>query len=559
MAKIKDLINPSDLQMWEASAQRGEEDGIMVMAGLELDENDPNLMDYPPFIAAYGLKRAQKPGEDLGLWVNSGLARKAEKDFPATPEQRRLLAFGCVQLAKNLAPCRTLHITDDEDRVDEMLRNYWGIEDAEEALETATKLAQGEIHTDYTNEFYRTLVKSGKTEITVEDLYGYVNDYSLRRTIAKGLRSVSEQLGIGIYHTGFVPSGSFFNSLADVIMNGHVFGKCEFPEVFGEEDKEKIKELSDKYRPQFVGLILEKLAEKINETLGVYQKAYSFLLEQGYTEEELAKIDTIAAWDYGRTAIVVRYGVKMGFFEEAQAWQLLQTAADNAQGLYSNWREYLAAYIFGRAIAFEQSSGDYNNVVEYLLNDELSPYRECAFKSDETPGAAELKSSSNSGQPEMRNITTTELPQYKGAEYINIGNGVFRDTGAKKFRYVTTIRFELANAEDSQQPFEEILEKYSVNCTEHILESQKDDGTIVIEAEIEAENNVALDALDSIRKITNLVGKWVYNKENAGGLGLVIEDKFGGIVTFAAEAKAQQHQAEMWALLNKMMGGAKPD
>jgi hypothetical protein len=554
MAKIKELIKRDDLEMWTASAKRGEEDGIMVMAGLELEENDPNLMDYPPFIAKFALNRPEKTGgEDIGLWVNSGLARKSEKEFPATPEQKRLLAFGCVLLAKNLESCRTLHIRDDEDRVGEMLSNFWDVEDAEGASEVAESLSEGGIHTEFADEFYNLLVKTGKTEVSAEDVFGYVKEFSLRRTVARGLRSISSDLGVGIFHDNFVPSLTFIGALAEVIMNGHVFGKSNLPEVFEDEDKQQFTAAVDKFAPQFNGLLYGKLAEKINEILGVCQKAREFLVRQGYTDEELADINTIAAWDYGRTAIIARYGVRMGFMEEAQAWQLLQTAADNAEKLYGNWREYFAAYIFGRAIAFGQPSNDYGDVAEYLLGDEMSPFSECSFKSGGAAAAPVARAAENESGG-MKNITATELPKYQDAQYLSLGNGIFRDLN-EKYRYVATLRFELQNADDLQSVFEAVLSKYSVKCTEHFVKTENADGTICVEAEIESNGNEAFKTLNTIKRITNLVGKQAYNMEAEGGVMLVIADKCGRLTKIEDEMKADAHEAGLWAMLGQAFPG----
>jgi len=316
---------------------------------------------------------------DVTLSQN-GFNSQAEKKSPATSEQKRLLAFGCVQLIKNREPCKSLQINCSEDTAAELLRGYWGIENSKKATETAVNLSKGQVHTEYTDEFFTKLVKSGKPEVSEEDVRGFVKELSLFRTVSRELRDAVSRLGIQTVYKSSIPTESLIDSFAEIATNGSISINSVLPAELSENDKKEIVSVAGKFKPQYIQDIYKSIAESINKTLDIYREAYAFLLEQGYTAEELAGIKTIAAWDYGRTGIIARYSVKMGFMEEAQAWQILQTAADNAQKCYGNWREYLAAYILGRAIAFKQSSTDYADVAGYLLNDESSPYKECAFK-----------------------------------------------------------------------------------------------------------------------------------------------------------------------------------
>ena len=58
----------------------------------------------------------------------------------------------------------------------------------------------------------------------------------------------------------------------------------------------------------------------------------------------------------------------------------MQQAANNAAELYRSWRQYLAAYVIGRALGFGNSSGDIYKVLEYLLNNEESPFNKNPYK-----------------------------------------------------------------------------------------------------------------------------------------------------------------------------------
>ena len=93
----------------------------------------------------------------------------------------------------------------------------------------------------------------------------------------------------------------------------------------------------------------------------------------GYTEDELENIQTFAAWDYGRVGFIARNALHMGYIEEETAWTYIRIAASEARDYYGSWREFLAAYILGRAIAYDVS-WDFEDIYKYLLFDENSPF-----------------------------------------------------------------------------------------------------------------------------------------------------------------------------------------
>jgi len=113
--------------------------------------------------------------------------------------------------------------------------------------------------------------------------------------------------------------------------------------------------------------------------LNSYQVAREVLLDLGYTETELSRLNSTAAWDYGRTGPIVRYGIKAGYLEEGEAWDLMRTAADNATRTYRSWREYLAGYVIGRAVGGGDNSTDIYAALRYLLHSESSPFTQVSL------------------------------------------------------------------------------------------------------------------------------------------------------------------------------------
>ena len=116
--------------------------------------------------------------------------------------------------------------------------------------------------------------------------------------------------------------------------------------------------------------------ERVKHGIATYRTAEAKLLKIGYTEEELASIRTLAAWDYGRTAYIARYSAHAGYITEDEAWAHIIAAAENAAGTYDGWKQYLAAYVLGRCVAY----CEFLNIGAGLLGDN-SVYSRTPFKS----------------------------------------------------------------------------------------------------------------------------------------------------------------------------------
>lgn len=126
-----------------------------------------------------------------------------------------------------------------------------------------------------------------------------------------------------------------------------------------------------------------------------------------------------------------------------------------------------------------------------------------------------------SGTYKMRNISSVVLSKYQDThKYQDLGNGIYKDLENKRF--VITLRFELEQNDDSQYPLEDILDKYYVNCTSHIVHEEIK-GVSILETEIEDGNDNNFESLATIQKIASLVGKRIYLKEDGQYLRLTIE------------------------------------
>jgi len=93
-------------------------------------------------------------------------------------------------------------------------------------------------------------------------------------------------------------------------------------------------------------------SERLTNGVKAYEQTRNYLLKSGFPEDMLINLPTLAAWDYGRAAFIARLCVRLRFITEDEAWNYIQTAADNATAHYETWHEYIAAYVIGRSIAY---------------------------------------------------------------------------------------------------------------------------------------------------------------------------------------------------------------
>ena len=268
--------------------------------------------------------------------LSSATMRGFESDNPVSEDEKRLLTFGAVLFTRNVESCRTLRIREEKHKVAEMLASGWDIRGREKALSTAKELSTADGHTPFADDVYKALVLKGRLEpIHPEDIqYSAGHENALESTIDR------------------------------------TFGSGTIPD-----------EMTDDERKKFQDIILSRLAARINTGIECYKAAWEMLIDLGYTENELSQVRTTAAWDLGRTGFIARYCVKTGYMEEDEAWELMRDAADSASKVYSGWREYLAGYIFGRALGYCSDSKEIYAVLRYLLNHDNSPFEEASFSS----------------------------------------------------------------------------------------------------------------------------------------------------------------------------------
>jgi len=269
-----------------------------------------------------------------------------EAEHAVSEAQERYLAFGAFLFVRNGESPRVLAVSAPQNRTVQMLRNSWSVTDHESAMEQLTRLANADGQSPIANDIFHTLVRNGELE-PLDPFEMFFNEVDL-----SGLENV--------YHNA---------------VNRAERMPDEF-ELFFE-----MLDVPEEYRDEaFELFVLFELTDRVNRGLEAYLGARDLLIDSfGFTEEELLSIESLNAWDYGRATTIARYGVSAGFLEEDEVWGYLKLAADSAAMAYNSWREYTAAYILGRALAFGNSSWDFNFALDFLLNHSESPFVRIPF------------------------------------------------------------------------------------------------------------------------------------------------------------------------------------
>lgn len=284
----------------------------------------------------------------LAYALTSDEMRQFEAEHAVSPEQERYLAFGAFVLANNRESIRVFALGHSGPYAARALSGSWSVEDREGALEQLERLSSATGQSPIADEIYHTLVVPGYLD--------YVD-------------------GFFLFLTGFDMTSmeSLYNSSVNRAkrMDDELDTFMELLEL-DEEDRDEAFEL----------FVYMQFADRINRGLEAYLGARDMLINVdflGFTEEELLSLPTLAAWDYGRVAIIARYGVAAGFLEEDEAWEHLKIAADSAAEIYTSWREYTAAHILGRALAFGNPSEDFLPMLFFLLHHPESSFQTIDF------------------------------------------------------------------------------------------------------------------------------------------------------------------------------------
>jgi len=227
-----------------------------------------------------------------------------------------------------------------------MLANSWSITDHETAMTQLTSLANATGQSPIADDIFNTFVRNGILQPPDPD-----------EMLTSGFDIATLQ---NLHRNAVTRTERRTDEIEQII------DEWEIPE----EEWDDVFEL----------FVLMEMYDRISRGLTAYVAARDMLINMfGFTEEELLNIPTLAAWDYGRTAIIARYGVAAGFLQEDDAWEYLKLAADSASAIYSCWRQYTAAHVLGRAIAFGSNSHDLRYVIDYLLNHSESPFADIEF------------------------------------------------------------------------------------------------------------------------------------------------------------------------------------
>ena len=319
------------------------EAGVSYVIAAEFFDKQPQ---HSYMLTVWQISRDMWPSATLAQWLTTPRMQAFEEANAVSVEQQRYLAFGAFLLTNNRESSRVFAVEESQSSAANLLNRAWSVDSRESALVQLENLSTATGQSPSGDDIYNVFIKNGLLEPIVGlDLLIYDVDLTgLESLIARSTNRAER-----------MPEQ--FEAVSEILS------------AFGVEEEDL-----------FEAFVMMIMADRINDGIEAYLGAREMLIGSfGYTEEELLNLPTLAAWDYGRTTIIARYGVAAGYLEEDEAWEYLKEAADRAASTYSNWREYTAAHILGRAIAFGNPSDDFFYTLDFLLNHSQSPFQAVDF------------------------------------------------------------------------------------------------------------------------------------------------------------------------------------
>jgi tetratricopeptide (TPR) repeat protein len=91
----------------------------------------------------------------------------------------------------------------------------------------------------------------------------------------------------------------------------------------------------------------------------------------------------ILAWDLGRYICLCRWGYKVGYISEDEAYQLIMPVAAQMQSTYGSWKQMGDEYLVGRKFwneeVWREDESRFDEISNYLLNCKTSPWVNLAW------------------------------------------------------------------------------------------------------------------------------------------------------------------------------------
>lgn len=276
----------------------------------------------------------------------SVLLSEEVKEFEAknavSERQRKHLAFGSILMYIFAESSKVFNISGKMsfDAIMSLLQKY-KIETSEDAHDMIEKLARGEYFTTAAVEIYKYFVEPNNlVPMTLGDLPGSIDGLKVAWEV-----SLRETVPTAEHYIELNPNSSQEEST----LIWHV------------------------YAQKYMVAYLNNCIEAYKENIMFFEKKNMF------QPEELAAITDFSAYDFARVAYTCKLSVYLGYMEEEEAWKYIEVAAKNAAKHYSSWREYLCAYIMGRALSTGKDSATLEPALKFLLEHPESPIANIDF------------------------------------------------------------------------------------------------------------------------------------------------------------------------------------
>ena len=321
------------------------------------------LLEYLVFeLGEKSIRRSYPAGFHTLSYLHTKAMKNFEEIYKGSEEEQRWLAFSAPLMLTIFESPYTFKMKREiaKPSLKRRLEEKWEITDGETALEAMVKLASGSVQTSMVDTLYHGLKAC---------------------QIKKHLELEEEVILMDVDRFGT-------DEEDDIEQN-------EFPmeEYLALESAlgEKYNEIHDEFKEYLTNIDYKGIGSDLTEMnhgqeaariLSNFSWASNALLSAKYSAKDLCELKSLAAWDVGRVGYIARICVHLGYLEESDVWEYIKDSGERGLGNYGSWREYLAAYSLGQALAGEYDvMWNWNHlIIKYLAEDDNSPYLRLEYR-----------------------------------------------------------------------------------------------------------------------------------------------------------------------------------
>ncbi|MCL1949585.1 MAG: DUF1266 domain-containing protein [Turicibacter sp.] len=125
-------------------------------------------------------------------------------------------------------------------------------------------------------------------------------------------------------------------------------------------------------------VVLRRRFSMFMNTCDLLKEGMELLKKEGViqSEADLQEMDTLA-WDMGRLVNVARWSYRWGYIDEGTAWAYIEHAYEQSRATYATWADFAKGFMLGRIMWESDRNQDHRglfSLIKNYLKDKKSPW-----------------------------------------------------------------------------------------------------------------------------------------------------------------------------------------